>query len=132
MDDAYTGPENDNVLEQLLTLIIEMPMEKRLNLLNRLEDAAFEEETDLKREDVRKVYNKEISFDFENYTHIGTIIDISTSGVFIETESEFKIGQMIVMNIPETNGDGYVRLAGEIVRTQPGGIGVKFMPKAKS
>jgi len=131
MDDAYAGPENDNVLERLLTLIIEMPTEKRLNLLNRIEDAAFEEEIDMKRDDVRKAYNREVSFDFENYTYTGTIIDISATGIFIETAADFKIGQMIMMNIPETNGDGYVRLAGEIIRTQPDGIGLKFISKGK-
>ena len=131
MDNSDTETERDNVLEKLMALIIEMPGERRHHLLNQLETANLEEDTDRKRSEPRKVYNKETVFDFENYIYTGTIIDISTNGVFIETPESFKIGQMIMVNIPDTHDEGYVRLAGEIVRIEPGGIGVKFISKTR-
>ena len=126
-----TGTENDNVLEKLMMFIIGMPNDDRLNLLNQLEAADLREDTDTIRSENRKLYLKELVFDFENYIYTGTIIDISTSGAFIETSESFKIGQMIMVNIPDTRDEGHVRLAGEIVRVEPEGIGVKFISKSK-
>ena len=74
------------ILEQLLRLIIDMPMDKRLALLNQLEESAFEEDPSLKRDDTRRAYPKTVYFDFENFTYSGTIKDISTTGMFIETD----------------------------------------------
>ena len=131
MNNFDAGSGKDNVLERLMMLIIEMSGEKRLNLLSQIEAAAFEEETDTKRDEPRKAYNRTVYFDFENFTYTGTIIDISTTGIFIETPEPFKIGQMIMVNIPDAHGDSHVRLAGEVVRTESEGIGIKFMSKAK-
>jgi hypothetical protein len=129
MNNSDKGPDDGNVLEQLIKLIINMPQEKRLRLLNRIEDDALGEDPDLKRDEPRKAYDRTVYFDFENYTYAGTIMDISTTGIFIETRESFKIGQMVMVNIPDTHDDSYVRLAGEIVRTEPEGIGVKFISK---
>ena len=119
------------ILEQLLRLIIDMPADKRLSLLNQLEEIAFEEDPSIKRDDSRKAYNKPVSFDFENFTYSGAIKDISTTGMFIETDESFKIGQLIMVNIPDSSDQSFVRVAGEIIRTESDGIGVQFLTKSK-
>jgi len=127
-----TGPENDGVLENLMMLILQMGEDERLKLLNQLETALYEEDIDRNRDEPRKNYNKEVSFDFENYTYTGIVTNISTTGAFIETPESFKIGQMIMVNIPDTHDKSPVRLAGEIIRIEPEGIGVKFISKSRT
>lgn len=131
MNFSDTESGDSRVLEELIRLILDMPPEKRSSLLDRLTSPFVEEDPEAKRGDIRKSYHKTVYFDFENFTYTGLIRDISTSGMFIETGESFKIGQMIMVNIPDSTDDGYVRLAGEIIRMEPDGIGIKFLSKAK-
>jgi hypothetical protein len=131
MEYASQESDGDGVLTQLLKFIIDMPSEKRVELLHRLEVETFEEGTPATREEKRKFYYKPVYFDFENYTYTGMIKDISLTGMFIETEEPFKVGQLIMVNIPDTDAAGYVRVAAEIIRIQPDGIGVRFISKTK-
>jgi hypothetical protein len=132
MEYASQESDADSVLAQLLKLIVDMPPEKRAELLHRLETEAFEEGEPAAREEKRKLYYKPVYFDFENFTYTGMIKDISLTGMFIETEDSFKVGQLIIVNIPDTGAAGYVRVAAEIIRIQPDGIGVRFMSKGLS
>jgi hypothetical protein len=129
----YTNRESntDSVLVQLIRHIIDMPVHKQKDLLNRLEIEAFEEETETGREDKRALYYTPVSFDFENFTYTGMIKDISVTGMFIETGEPFKIGQLIMVDIPDTTRGEHIRVAAEIVRTEPDGIGVRFISKTK-
>lgn len=122
---------NSSVFEKLVKIIIEMPEEKRIALLNQIEHSFIEKDESVKRIEPRRNYDKPIYFDFENYTYEGIIKDISASGIFIETKELFQVGQMIMMNIPDVSGARHVRVAGEIARVKPEGIGVKFMSKSK-
>ncbi len=131
MEYAIRESDTDSILAQLLRLIIDMPPDKREELLRRLQTEAFEEESPEVREEKRKFYYKPVSFDFENYTYTGMIKDISLTGMFIETVESFKIGQLIMVNIPDTSTNGHVRMAAEIIRTLPDGIGVRFISKTK-
>ncbi len=131
MNNSDRGPEDENTLVQLLKLLIEMPPEKRLALLNQLEESVLDEDSTMNRQDHRSSYNKPVYFDFKNYTYTGNIKDISTTGMFIETEEFFTIGQMIMVNIPDRNNESQIRMAAEIVRTESEGIGVKFISKTK-
>jgi hypothetical protein len=131
VEELNRQPDDDHVLERLLRLIVQMPPNRRVALFNQLEDPMFRDDPDRVRGETRKKYFRTVYFDFENFTYTGAIADISVTGMFIETEEPFRIGQIIMVNIPETRNDGYLRLAAEIMRTDPEGIGVRFLLKAK-
>jgi Tfp pilus assembly protein PilZ len=52
---------------------------------------------------------------------------MSVGGLFVETWEPFSVGQMITLSIPLTDNQGSVKFEGEVVRTDPQGIGVKFI-----
>lgn len=54
------------------------------------------------------------------------MINISRSGVFIETQNKFLFGQTIELVIPSIKNNKTMRLNGWIVRLSPTGIGVTF------
>ena len=56
----------------------------------------------------------------------GLIINISRSGVFIETKNKCFLGQAIELVIPNKKIDKRVRIKGWIVRLSRNGIGVTF------
>ena len=55
------------------------------------------------------------------------IQNISTGGVFIETRLTPGAGHNVTMSFPLPNSQQHVKIAGEIVRTNLKGIGIKFM-----
>lgn len=130
MDFSETASGDGRVLAALIRMILDMSPMERSDLLDRLTESRTAADPDAKREDARTPYSKTVYFDFENYMYTGTIRDISTTGMFIETDASFQPGQMIMVNIPDSTGGGTLRLAGEIVRLDPEGIGVKFVSKS--
>jgi hypothetical protein len=62
----------------------------------------------------------------KNKNNKGLIINISRSGVFIETKNECFFGQAIELVIPNKKNDKRVRIKGWIVRLSRTGIGVTF------
>lgn len=54
------------------------------------------------------------------------IKDISFGGVFIETKESFSLGEDITLTISFSHYSKPFKIAGEIVRIAPSGIGVKF------
>ena len=54
------------------------------------------------------------------------IRDISVTGLFIETSTSFSIGQKITLTFSSTNYERPIKITGNIARTGPRGIGVKF------
>ena len=54
------------------------------------------------------------------------IRDISVSGLFIETRTSFSIGQKIILTFSSSNYERPIKITGNIARTGPRGIGVKF------
>ncbi len=56
----------------------------------------------------------------------GFIKDISAGGVFIETQGDFTVGKEISLTFSSPHQQEPVKVAGEIVRNNPQGIGVEF------
>ena len=54
------------------------------------------------------------------------IQNISNDGVFIQTDSNFHIGQQIIMNFSLPNAEKEITVSGKVVRVDSRGIGVKF------
>jgi hypothetical protein len=74
----------------------------------------------------RRSFMKSVFFKCHHQHHKGLIINISRSGVFIETKNKFFFGQPIELVIPNIKIDKSVKLTGWIVRLSQNGVGVTF------
>jgi hypothetical protein len=74
----------------------------------------------------RRPYVKSVFFKCHQHHHKGVIINISRSGVFIETKNKFFFGQTIELIIPNRKIDKSVKLKGWVVRLSHNGMGVTF------
>ena len=74
----------------------------------------------------RKPYVQHVFFKSGDQHCRGLMINISRSGVFIETKKKFLFGQTIEMLIPNIKKNKNIRINGWIVRLSPTGIGVTF------
>lgn len=83
-------------------------------------------------ENLREYYREDVSIEVEctadNVKCQDSIKNISSGGIFIETEENFSMGQkiMVTFSIPKFNFDNKITLVGEVVRVEPSGVGVKF------
>ena len=74
----------------------------------------------------RRSFGKSVFFKCHQQHHKGVLINISRSGVFIETKNKFFFGQAVELVIPNIKIDKSVKLKGWIVRLSQNGVGVTF------
>jgi hypothetical protein len=90
-----------------------------------VQNSAFKANRD-PRKYPRRSYVKSVFFKCRRQHYKGLIINISRSGVFIETKNKFFYGQAIELVIPNIKIDKSVKLKGWIVRLSQNGVGVTF------
>jgi Tfp pilus assembly protein PilZ len=78
------------------------------------------------RKHPRRRYNKSINYFAQNQLMEGTIKNICRSGIFIQTRHNFKPGQKLTLVLPFISKDRGAMIKGEVIWTNPQGIGVKF------
>jgi Tfp pilus assembly protein PilZ len=74
----------------------------------------------------RKPFVQYVFFRSRDQKYKGLMINISRSGVFIETKNKFLFGQAIELVIPNIKKNKNIRINGWIVRFNQTGIGVTF------
>ena len=74
----------------------------------------------------RKSYVQYVFLKSRDQKFKGLMINMSRSGVFIETKNRFFFGQTIELLIPNIKKDKNIRINGWIVRLSQSGIGVTF------
>jgi Tfp pilus assembly protein PilZ len=131
MEDFDEFPEQKRVILQIIERIFDMSNEQRLDLLRKLEEVPQHELTLGERNEIRKTYDRTISFYIQNRRYQALCKDISSGGIFIQTNEVFHLGQMVTLDIPFSNGDQSIQVPAEIVRVDTEGIGLKFMKKEK-
>jgi Tfp pilus assembly protein PilZ len=131
MEDVNDHPEQKDVILQIIERVFNMSDEERLDLLNKLEKGPQNELTLGERNEIRKAYEQTISFFVQNRRYKAICKDISSGGVFIQTNEVFHLGQMVTLDIPFSNGDQSIQVPAEIVRVDTEGIGLKFMKKER-
>lgn len=96
-------------------------------------DTAIKEEIDEykmtameKRRDPRKTPLIMVDFATKNRAHRGFIHNISAGGAFIETRETFSVGEEITLTFMPSKDKNPVKITGDIVRSVPHGIAVKF------
>ncbi len=111
-----------SITARLIELIKNMPEDEQRTLLKDLEEKSFEG----RRKHVRKPFLMAVDYSTQDHVYKDFIQDISTGGVFIETHMPFTVGQKVSLTFPLPNYQKHVKIVGEVVRSIPQGVGVKF------
>lgn len=126
-----------NLKKHLFKAIIDMTDVQQMNLLKQLEMRAAndtdvrtvsldEDEEASMRGHRRKRCLLNVSYSSEGKDYKDYILDISSVGVFIETEETFEVGQHIVLNFTLPNYQQPLKLDSSVAWIGHRGIGVKF------
>lgn len=68
----------------------------------------------------------EVDYAAQNGVYTDPIKNISNGGVFIETDTSLNVGTDITMLFSDLARIDLIRIAGDIIRTTPNGVAVKF------
>jgi len=79
-----------------------------------------------KRKHHRKPFFMVVDYTAQGYAYRDYIKDMSAGGVFIETPVRFRIGQELSLSFALPTRQRHIKVRGQVVRTSPQGIGVKF------
>jgi PilZ domain len=120
--------------KDLASLIIDIPEEKRCELLNRLTNWYNSKISRLigrskrleSRGYPRKPYKIPVELSKNGFTFLCCTQNISKSGVFIQTDFSFHMGQNVKMNLSPPEIEKDISVEGKIIRVGSLGIGVKF------
>lgn len=129
MADYDEHSNSNSIILRLMERILAMNDEQRLDLLSKLEELPAEDLSLGDRNDVRKSFEKNISFSVQDRSYKAISKDISNGGLFIQTNEVFTLGQTVMLNIPFSDGSRDIKVPAEIVRVSNQGIGVRFMKK---
>lgn len=105
----------------LYQLIIDLPENKRISLLEDLKDFALG-----KRATPRKKCTMTTDYAIGDRAYRNFVKDISETGVFVQTSNPLTIGDEIVQSFSLSNKQIPFKFTGEIVRSGKDGFGVKF------
>ena len=122
MDDKGSQPDRYEVQARLIRMIMEMSDSERKELLTKWEE--------YQRNELRK-YPRKPSFipvECSSFDACFTdfIQDISSGGVFIQTDGHFFVGQQITLTFTTPKSEDDITISGEVVRINTRGIGVRF------
>lgn len=131
MAESEEYSNSNSIILRLMELILAMNDEQRLDLLDKLEEMPVEDLSLGDRNDVRKDFQKDISFSVQDRQYKAICRDISNGGIFIQTNEVFSVGQTVILNIPFSDGSREIKVPAEIVRVSNHGIGLKFMKKGE-
>ena len=111
-----------NITARLIELIKNMSEDEQHTLLKDLEERQFKG----RRKHARKPFLMAVDYSTQDYVYKDFIQDISAGGVFIQTHMPFTVGQEVSLTFPLPNYQKHVKVIGEVVRSTPQGVGVKF------
>ena len=120
---------SDSIIVSLIKLILELSAEQRVSLLKQVEKMVHHSFDEDIRESLRKPYSGALTFILDNLPRKGNSKDLSSGGMFIETEEIFSVGDVITILFPNPQKKNDVKIPAKIVRTLPNGIGVEFIKK---
>ena len=102
---------------------------ERFDLLEQLGKVPVNDLSLGDRNDFRRVYDRTITFSTQDRQYSALCKDISNGGAFIQTGEIFRLGQLVTLDIPFSDGKESIKVPAEIVRVNTDGIGLKFMKK---
>lgn len=67
-----------------------------------------------------------VLFSDQNHFYSDYIYDISENGIFINSSNPLQVGSEISMSFLSYHKKGPIKISGDVIRSLPRGIGVKF------
>ena len=110
------------VIPKLFQIILNLPEDKQLELLQHAEDLLIKE----RRAFVRKTCSIPVSYATYDRVYSNTIKNISQKGVFIETKRPLFVGEELILSFSMPGFGKAFKVKGEIVQVSRSGIGVEF------
>ena len=110
------------VIPKLFQIILNLPEEKQIELLQYAEDLLIKE----RRAFIRKKCTIPVSYATYDRVYSNTIKNISQRGVFIETQRPLFVGEELIMSFSMAGFGKPLKIKGEIVQVSRSGIGVEF------
>ena len=117
---------NGSTANFLLKTAIDMTNEQRFIFMKHLEEMQSETGKTERRKHTRKDCLINVNFKIRGQKFSSYILDISSSGAFIETSDSFAGGLKMLLHFSSPENRKPLDLIGEIVWADPRGIGVKF------
>lgn len=129
MKSAHSKMDKHQVTVRLIELIFKMSEADQRNLLTVIENrlSGKKRHPKDKRRHLRKTVLISVECSTESVSFTDFIQDISSGGVFIETDAPFDIGQEITMKFSPHESEQPITVRGEVVRIGAKGVGVKFV-----
>ena len=110
------------VIPKLFQIILNLPEEKQVALLQHAEELLVKE----RRAFIRKSCSIPVSYATYDRVYSNTIKNISQKGVFIETQRPLFVGEELLMSFSMKGFGKPLKVKGEIVQVSRSGIGVEF------
>jgi Tfp pilus assembly protein PilZ len=110
------------VIPKLFQIILNLPEEKQLALLQHAEELLVKE----RRAFIRKTCSIPVSYATYDRVYSNTIKNISQKGVFIETKRPLFVGEELILSFSMPGFGKPLKVKGEIVQVSRSGIGVEF------
>ncbi|MEE4263814.1 MAG: PilZ domain-containing protein [Desulfobacteraceae bacterium] len=110
------------VIPKLFQIILNLPEEKQLALLQHAEELLVRE----RRAFIRKTCSIPVSYATYDRVYSNTIKNISQKGVFIETQRPLFVGEELILSFSMPGFGKPLKVKGEIVQVSRSGIGVEF------
>jgi Tfp pilus assembly protein PilZ len=117
---------NGNTANFLLKTAIDMSSEQRFIFMKHLEEIQSETGIKERREHRRKECLINVNFKIRGQKFSSYILDISSSGAFIESGESFTTGLKMLLHFSSPQTREPLDLIGQIVWVAPRGVGVKF------
>jgi Tfp pilus assembly protein PilZ len=117
---------NGSTANLLLKTAIDMSNEQRFIFMKHLEEMQAETGKKERREHARKDCLINVNFKIRGQKFSSYILDISSSGAFIETSEPFTRGLKMLLHFSSPETRNPLDLIGEIVWADTRGVGVKF------
>ena len=110
------------VIPKLFQIILNLPEDKQLELLQHAEELLIRE----RRAFVRKTCSIPVSYATYDRVYSNIIKNISQKGVFIETKRPLFVGEELILSFSMPGFGKSFKVKGEIVQVSRSGIGVEF------
>jgi len=114
-------PVSEEIIEKLAGIAQQLPDEKKQQLVDLL--ASWSPDV---RQSPREPYTELLNFESKNGSHYGHAKDVSSTGVFIATPADFKLGESVNLELTFISAPNPLKLTGCVVRKVEGGIGIEF------
>jgi Tfp pilus assembly protein PilZ len=124
--DLFKQFRNGSTANFLLKTAIDMSKEQRFIFMKHLEEMQPETEKKDRRKQARKDCLINVNFKIQGQKFNSYILDISSSGAFIETSELFTRGLKMILNFSSPENRKPLNLIGEIIWADLRGVGIKF------